>query len=749
MPSALLRHRFGIGSVMVAVVLVSAVLSEVVRYSSDKQVAQVAMGGDVSADVSGAVAGGPAAGGTMGGGSSIPGGNMGGIAGDPGGDIGGIGGGSSTGQASSADESSSAGGLGGNNGGFSSFGGLGGDIGAIGGQSSQGNNSSSTGQQSSSVVAQSSSAANSSSAAPPSSSAPRSSSAGGISSSPSSSSPPASSAPPPRCGDAKVDFGESCDPCAPPGRPTTDANCTALCSPARCGDGFIDRRRGEECDYVGLNVDEAQSPFVTRDETTFARCISDSACSGGYCLYSHCWSLRWLAYWGWTDSALCPQNWTRMTAEGGTTESIGAPCNDFANPRCREFLGDGCAISCKLERCGDQIVQVGYTTAQGRHYGLTEECDDGNIFPGDGCSDRCTFERASSSATSSIPTYSAASSLGFCDQFPHLCAANSSLQGFTFDYSAPARLSSAPSYNAPPPPPASSAPAAVAMRIPACGDGQLDPGEECDHASGNSDTVSGACRLQCRNASCGDFVADYTLGEQCDQGVGNSATEANRCRPDCSLPRCGDQVVDRGETCDDGNPLPGDGCTSFCTWETIDAIQPQCGDRRIQGGEQCDDGNLMGGDGCSAACQAEFVLGALEQLDPVLVAGGVVCGDGVLLDPEECDDGNPDPGDGCSPLCTNELPVCGNGILETAEQCDDGNLFDTDGCNAQCQVVAPPKPAAPPLVAQVIPLPEPPTYTYIPVRAPIGDTGPAAIAVMASGAAAGVGWMRRRRKKVA
>ena len=93
--------------------------------------------------------------------------------------------------------------------------------------------------------------------------------------------------------------------------------------------------------------------------------------------------------------------------------------------------------------------------------------------------------------------------------------------------------------------------------------------------------------------------------------------------------------------------------------------------------------------------------------------------------------------------------MCGNGILETAEQCDDGNLFDTDGCNAQCQVVAPPKPAAPPLVAQVIPLPEPPTYTYIPVRAPIGDTGPAAIAVMASGAAAGVGWMRRRRKKVA
>jgi cysteine-rich repeat protein len=232
--------------------------------------------------------------------------------------------------------------------------------------------------------------------------------------------------------------------------------------------------------------------------------------------------------------------------------------------------------------------------------------------------------------------------------------------------------------------------------------------------------------------------------------VGNSALEANRCRLDCTLPRCGDRVVDRGEVCDDGNLLLGDGCTSTCVWESIDAIQPRCGDGRTQSGEQCDDGNLIGGDGCSAVCQVEFVLGSLEELNPVLVAGGIVCGDGVLLAPEECDDGNPDPGDGCSPLCRNELPVCGNGKLEAGEQCDDGNPFDIDGCNALCQVVALPKPAAPPpLIAQVIPFPMPPSYSYVPVRAPIGDTGPAAIAIMASGAAAGVGWMRRRKKKAA
>lgn len=729
MPRALLRYRFGIGSVMVAVVLLSAVLSEVVRYSPQKPVAQTVIGGGPSGDPLG--------------GSSLPGGNTGGSSlpgaqsGNDSGNLGGLGS-SSLGGGSSTGGISSSGGLGG----------PGGDIGLDGAQSSEAR-SSSTAPQSSSAAPQSSSAPPSSSAAPasssaPASSAPASSSAGISSPPPTPSSSAASSAPPPRCGDGKTDFGESCDPCSPAGRPTTDANCNALCTAGRCGDGFTDRRRGEECDYVGLVVDETQSPFVTRDESTFARCVSDSTCGEGYCLYNKCWPLRWFAYWGWTDGALCPQTWTRVTAEGGVNESVGAPCNDFANPRCREFLGDGCTLSCKLERCGDNIIQAGYTTTQGRHYGLSEECDDGNILPGDGCSDRCNIERLSSRA-SSAPTFSAASSITFCEQFPHLCAGASS---FAFEYSVPPAVSSSPRYvppsSAPPPASSSAAPVAVAVHVSACGDGALDPGEECDNGSENSDTTPGACRLQCKKAFCGDFVPDYTLGEHCDQGVGNSATEANRCRPGCVLPRCGDRIVDRGEVCDDGNTQAGDGCTVACAWETIDAIQPRCGDGRIQGSEQCDDANMIGGDGCSISCQAEFVLGFRDELNPVLIAGGIVCGDGVLTAPEECDDGNPEPGDGCSPLCQKELPVCGNARFEPGEQCDDGNRDDADGCNTQCKTVAPPKPAAP-LVAQVIP-PAPISYSYIPIPAPIADTGPAAIAIMASGAAAGVGWMRRRRK---
>lgn len=55
-----------------------------------------------------------------------------------------------------------------------------------------------------------------------------------------------------------------------------------------------------------------------------------------------------------------------------------------------------------------------------------------------------------------------------------------------------------------------------------CGDGWLDPGEECDHGSLNSDR--GSCTSSCHHA------------------------------------RCGDGLVGPAETCDDGNAMAGDGC---------------------------------------------------------------------------------------------------------------------------------------------------------------------------------------------
>ena len=95
-----------------------------------------------------------------------------------------------------------------------------------------------------------------------------------------------------------------------------------------------------------------------------------------------------------------------------------------------------------------------------------------------------------------------------------------------------------------------------------CGNGVVDPGEECDDGPDNSDTEPDACRSDCRLPWCGDDVVD--TGEECDTGPDKSDTEPDACRTDCRQSWCGDGVVDAGEECDDGNAQSGYGCDATC-----------------------------------------------------------------------------------------------------------------------------------------------------------------------------------------
>ncbi len=134
-----------------------------------------------------------------------------------------------------------------------------------------------------------------------------------------------------------------------------------------------------------------------------------------------------------------------------------------------------------------------------------------------------------------------------------------------------------------------------------CGNSRLDMGEQCDTGAMRSDSVPGACRTNCQDASCGDRVVDY--------------------------PR---------EECDDGNTAAGDGCSATCQRER----PPTCGDGRLDlaAGEQCDDNNTIAGDGCSPTCRFEPV-------------GGAACGNSMRTGREVCDDGNTNNGDNCNPTC--------------------------------------------------------------------------------------------------
>jgi cysteine-rich repeat protein len=97
---------------------------------------------------------------------------------------------------------------------------------------------------------------------------------------------------------------------------------------------------------------------------------------------------------------------------------------------------------------------------------------------------------------------------------------------------------------------------------PRCGDGYLDPGEQCD----DGNTVNGdGCDSQCQLERCGNGIVEP--GEQCDDGAGNGTDDC--CSSTCRIiDTDGDGICDRNDICpaDADNDSDGDG---FCVGPTF------------------------------------------------------------------------------------------------------------------------------------------------------------------------------------
>jgi len=188
--------------------------------------------------------------------------------------------------------------------------------------------------------------------------------------------------------------------------------------------------------------------------------------------------------------------------------------------------------------------------------------------------------------------------------------------------------------------------------------------------------------------------------------AGKPGMDPSMCAPPTG-PYCGDNVVDAGESCDDGNQLPGDGCTGVCGIEPNFECPPtggrctttlRCGDGLRSPGEACDDANTDMNDGCAGDClSVDPGFYCPTPGMPCMRSEGR-CDDSKVQPGETCDDGNAVDGDGCTMLCRVEpgwrctqpgmpcilVPVCGNGTKEAAEECDDTNTTSDDGCSSTC-----------------------------------------------------------------
>ena len=242
-----------------------------------------------------------------------------------------------------------------------------------------------------------------------------------------------------------------------------------------------------------------------------------------------------------------------------------------------QHVPNGCTNSClptgsttRFATCGNGIIETG----EG------EECEDGNILSGDGCSASCLRE-------------------GIFEASPELCGNG------------------------------------VWNVLP------NGAGEDCD--DGNNQNGDG-CSAQCLNEGSsaigvvcgnGDIAFDPAAGgEDCDDGNSRSGDGCSAsCTSEGSISSlespaiCGDRAITRPyETCDDSNLIDGDGCSSRCIREGF-TIGSTCGDGLVAqdfagGGEDCDDGNNQNGDGCSATCLFEGASFAYETPSQ--------CGDGVV-----------------------------------------------------------------------------------------------------------------------
>jgi cysteine-rich repeat protein len=572
------------------------------------------------------------------------------------------------------------------------------------------------------------------------------------------------------CGDGVRDSREGCDPGIDPGCPSncgivTPSSRSSIASSA--SSSRISATSPSSASSGGSQTSLSLPPPITTDGMHLAcdreRCIPVPGEQADQCA---------LAFGcGVSRHNICQGNMcVTVQAPGANVCSTSAGCGTATHTVCNEdqcltITGQGgneCVVAkdCLLRLCGNGTLEPL----------AGEQCDDGNRRNGDGCSSICTKE----TAVAGVMTIANAQAQLTVPLPQGRCGDGTLNAGETCDdRNVVAGDGCSPTCQlektAPPP---------------RCGDGIVTIGEGCD-------PPGRGCNAECRR----EVAEKCTSPDQCASGLCDQAGVCQLCTSD--------------DACASGRCTPNGTCVPVTTMVSAVAGYSVCGDGVLSPPKECDDHNTKNGDGCSAQCFLEkgscgdgIVQRALDEVcEPALMPWGTLpyrcdpvtcryvsisCGDGHLDLGEACDAGakNADlPDSVCRSDCS--APRCGDGIRDKAEACDDGNRLDGDGCPGDCgsatvvaglaeapgAILFPGQHGTPDALGRVLgtynldaltgkPYPAAPGTQGLPwrfplasvqpvttPRAPVGDTGPAAVAVIAAGAASGVAWMRRKRKE--
>jgi cysteine-rich repeat protein len=186
---------------------------------------------------------------------------------------------------------------------------------------------------------------------------------------------------------------------------------------------------------------------------------------------------------------------------------VGEVCDDgSANS---DTVADACRSDCRQAYCGDSVVDPGNS----------EICDDGGTTDGDGCDATCEVELGWDCST------------GTCEEIcgDNLAVGDEACDGSDLQEQDCISLGqplgrlecdvACDQYDA-----------TLCTGSYVCGDGTVDPGEDCDDAG-----ESATCDTDCTPALCGDGWTNTTAGEACDDG---NTDDGDYCAADCQSGTC-------------------------------------------------------------------------------------------------------------------------------------------------------------------------------------------------------------------